>query len=431
MVAAEIVDTVLTKHRSLSDCAPPLLDRLDDPRDRGLAQELSYGVLRWYYQLDALISPLLRRPLKSRDSILKALLLTGAYQICHLRTPEHAAVSSTVECARQSGRPWATSFLNGILRNLIRQREHLLSLANKSDQSKYSHPDWLIGKIKKNWPDDWQSILTNNNQQAGMSLRVNRLKGTRDDYLSSLKNMGIETSTHQVDQQGIQLQQSTNPTLLPGFMQGKVSVQDFAAQKAATLIDLKPGLKVLDACAAPGGKTAHILETEPNLNRLVAVDITEKRVALLKDTLNRLELLTDKVDIIDHDVSETDQWWDGQFFDRILLDAPCSATGVIRRHPDIKVHRQPEDIEKLVKTQRNIMTALWPLLASGGRLVYVTCSVLKQENQDQIAWFLSQQKDVSESKITTPWGRSMTFGKQILPGDEGMDGFYYACLVKA
>ncbi len=431
MIAAEIIDTVLTKHRSLSDCAPPLLDRLEDPRDRGLAQELSYGVLRWYYQLDALISPLLQRPLKQRDSILRALLLTGAYQIVHLRTPEHAAVSSTVEGARQSGRPWATPLLNGILRNLIRQREHLLSSISDSLKAEYSHPEWLIGKIKKNWPDDWQSILSSNNQQAGMSLRVNALKGSRDDYLSSLNEMGIETSSSNTDKQGIQLVKSINPTLLPGFMQGEVSVQDLAAQKAAPLLDLKPDLKVLDACAAPGGKTAHILESEPDIKRLVALDITEKRVALLKDTLGRLDLLSEKVEVIDHDVTETDQWWDGKPFDRILLDAPCSATGVIRRHPDIKYHRQPDDIKTLAEKQRKILTALWPLLASGGRLVYVTCSVLKQENQDQIAWFLSQQKDASENKITASWGRSLTFGKQILPGEEGMDGFYYACLDKA
>ena len=429
MIAAEIVDTVLTKHRSLSDCVPPLLDRLEDPRDRGLAQELSYGVLRWYYQLDALIAPLLQRPLKQRDSIIRALLLTGAYQIIHLRTPEHAAVSSTVEGARQSGRPWATSLLNGVLRNLIRQREDLLSSTKKSLKAEYSHPDWLIGKIKKNWPDDWQSILNNNNQQAGMSLRVNALKGSRDDCLSSLLEMGIECSSF--DDQGIQLAQSMNPTLLPGFMEGSVSVQDLAAQKAAPLLDLKPDQNVLDACAAPGGKTAHILETEPNLKRLVALDITEKRVALLKDTLNRLDLLSEKVEVIDHDASETDQWWDGKRFDRILLDAPCSATGVIRRHPDIKYHRRPDDIKTLAETQRKILSALWPLLASGGRLVYVTCSVLKQENQDQIAWFLSQQKDASENKVTASWGHDLTFGKQILPGDEGMDGFYYACLVKA
>ncbi len=429
MIAAEIIDMVLSKHRSLSDCAPTLLDRLEDPRDRGLAQELSYGVLRWYYQLDAMITPLLQRPVKQRDSILRALLLTGAYQITHLRLPEHAAVSSTVEGARQSGRPWATSLLNGVLRNLIRQRECLLSSANESLQAEHSHPEWLIGKIKKNWPDDWQSILSNNNQQAGMALRVNALKGSRDDYLFALHGMGIECSSS--DLQGIQLAQSMNPTLLPGFMEGRASVQDLAAQKAAPLLELQPDLRILDACAAPGGKTAHILETEPDLERLVALDITEKRVVLLKDTLNRLELLTEKVEVIDCDVSKTDQWWDGQLFERILLDAPCSATGVIRRHPDIKYHRQPDDIKVLAELQRNILTSLWPLLASGGRLVYVTCSVLKQENQDQIEWFLSQHKDAYESKIEASWGRDLTFGKQILPGDEGMDGFYYACLVKA
>ncbi len=430
MTAAEIVDLVLTRHRSLSDCAAPLLDQLLDPRDRGLAQELSYGVLRWYFQLDALISPLLQRPLKPRDSILRALLLTGAYQICYLRIPQHAAVSSTVEGARQSGRPWATSLLNGVLRNLIRQRDNLLVSANRCPQSEYSHPQWLIDKFQEDWPNDWQSILDNNNQQGGMSLRVNMLKGSRDEYLAKLHEQGIESSSSASSAQGIILSQSMNPTQLPGFKEGQVSVQDIAAQMAVPLLDLKVGLNVLDACAAPGGKTAHILETEPDLSRLVALDITKKRVALLEDTLTRLDLFTEKVEVMDHDATDTSQWWDGKPFDRILLDVPCSATGVIRRHPDIKYHRQADDIKSLAETQRSLLTTLWPLLASGGRLVYVTCSVLRQENRDQITWFLSQQKDASESKITAPWGRSLTIGKQILPGDEGMDGFYYACLLK-
>lgn len=431
MIAAEIVDAVLISHRSLSDCAPPLLDQIQDPRDRGLAQELSYGTLRWYEQLNEMITPLLRRPPKKRDSILKALLLIGAYQIFHLRTPEHAAVSSTVECARQSGRPWATALLNGILRNLIRKRDELISSKSKSDKSEYSHAQWFIDKIKNDWPNDWKEILTNNNQPADMSLRVNETKNDRESYLKKLDEVGIEYSKSEFSEQGIILGQSMNPTLLPNFQDGAVSVQDIAAQQAAPLLDLKPDQNVLDACAAPGGKTAHILETEPNLKRLVALDITEKRISLLKDTLTRLQLLTEKVNVIDHDAAETEKWWDGDQFDRILLDAPCSATGVIRKHPDIKYHRKASDIDSLSKLQRQLLISLWPLLASGGRLVYVTCSVFKQENQDQIAWFLSHQEDASELKINSPWGRDVAFGKQILPGEGGMDGFYYACLVKA
>ncbi|MFK8069085.1 MAG: 16S rRNA (cytosine(967)-C(5))-methyltransferase RsmB [Gammaproteobacteria bacterium] len=430
MIAAKIVDAVLSEHRSLSECASPLLDQISDPRDRGLAQELSYGVLRWYEQLDAIMSPFLQRPMKKRDSVLKALLLIGAYQIFHLRTPEHAAVSSTVECARQSGRPWATSLLNGILRNLIRKREHLLTQVNLSNKQKYSHPAWFIEKIKIDWPDDWETILINNNLPASMSLRVNALKNDRDTYLARLDEQDIKYSISDLSDQGIVLNQSTNPTRLPGFEDGAVSVQDIAAQLATPLLDLKPDQNILDACAAPGGKTAHILETEQNLHQLVAIDITEKRVALLKNTLTRLELLNNNVRILDHDAIATEQWSQDQKFDRILLDAPCSATGVIRRHPDIKYHRKARDIDSLAKTQRLLLKALWPLLASGGRLVYVTCSVFKQENEDQISWFLSQQEDATELKISSPWGRKTTFGKQILPGDGGMDGFYYACLHK-
>ncbi len=430
MIAAKIVDAVLSEHRSLSDCASPLLDQISDPRDRGLAQELSYGVLRWYEQLDAMVSPLLHRPMKKRDSILKALLLIGAYQIFHLRTPEHAAVSSTVECARQSGRPWATSLLNGVLRNLIRKCEHLLTQVSNSNKQKYSHPSWLIEKIKTDWPNDWETILSNNNLPASMALRVNVLKNDRDTYLSMLDEQDIKYSKSEFSKQGLLLKQSINPTRLANFEDGAVSIQDIAAQLAMPLLDLKPEQNVLDACAAPGGKTAHILETEQNLNRLVAIDITEKRIALLKNTLTRLGLLNNNVRILDQDATTTQQWWDGHKFDRILLDAPCSATGVIRRHPDIKYHRKASDIDSLVKTQRLLLKALWPLLASGGRLVYVTCSVFKQENQDQIAWFLSEQKDAEELKISSPWGRNTAFGKQILPGEGGMDGFYYACLHK-
>ena len=430
-IAALIIDSVLSQQRSLSESAPALLDQLKDPRERALAQEISFGVLRWYYQLDSLIASLLQRPLKRRHSLIQALLLSGAYQICHLRTPHHAVVSTTVDAAKQFGANWASALINGTLRNLIRKREYLLLNNDQSDQCKFAHPQWLINEIHDDWPEHWQQLLEHNNQLAGLSLRVNQLKTSRDHYLTELERAEIRALATPDSQTGITLAQSMNPVTLPGFTEGKVSVQDIAAQLAAPLLALKPGLRVLDACAAPGGKTAHILESEPKLSGLVAIDKSEKRNTLLRQTLQRLDLMDEKVTIINSDATETGQWWDGIPFDRILLDAPCSATGVIRRHPDIKYHRRKNDIETLVHIQRNLLNNLWPLLASGGRLVYVTCSILKKENRDQIAWFLDSQPSASELEFEASWGHKTQPGRQILPGEKGMDGFYYACLVKA
>ncbi len=429
-IAALIIDDVFTRNRSLADCSTPLLEKLTDLRERKLAQELSYGVLRWDLQLRAILAPFLHKPLKSRDSIIMALLLIGAYQIRQMRTPEYAAVSSTVEAARYFGRPWATSLLNGILRNLTRQDDVLSKIINQSETIKYSHPEWMLRRLQKDWPEDWPTILKNNNRPPELALRVNQRKISREDYLLKLKNEGIPAIASRLSGQGIMPSHSVNPALLPGFTQGEVSVQGIAAQQAVYLLDLKPGCLVLDACAAPGGKTAHILETEPELTHMIAIDTTSKRINLLESTLRRLELLSEKVEIIDCDITCIKKWWNGQHFDRILLDAPCSATGVIRKHPDIKYHRTEEDIDLLVEKQREMLIALWPLLASGGRLVYVTCSTFRQENQEQISWFLSQQQDARELPIDAPWGRRVEPGRQILPGEEGMDGFYYACLVK-
>lgn len=253
-IAAQIIDSVLDQQRSLSESAPTLLDKLKDPRERALAQELSFGVLRWYYQLDSLIALLLQRPLKRRDSLIQALLLSGAYQICHLRTPQHAAVSSTVDAAKQLGVSWASALINGTLRNLIRKREYLLSNISQSDQSKFAHPQWLIDEIRDNWPVHWQQILEHNNQLAQLSLRVNQLKTSREHYLTVLEQADIRALASSSSGAGIILEQSLNPVTLPGFTAGMVSVQDIAAQLAAPLLVLQPGLRVLDACAAPGVK---------------------------------------------------------------------------------------------------------------------------------------------------------------------------------
>ncbi len=429
-IAARIIDAVITQQRSLSDVASGYLDKLTDPRERRLAQELSYGVLRKFQELDKIIGFLLQKPLKKRDGLVKALLLSGAYQIYYLRTPEHAAVSGTVDAAKKLGSGWARGLINGSLRNLIRQSDTLRKQAHSDESARYQHPAWMIKKLKHDWPEDWEAILDASQQLAPMNLRVNARRGSREDYLILLQAEAIEASLDSRNLHGIRLARTHNPTTLPGFTQGHVSVQDSAAQLAAGLLDLQAEQRVLDICAAPGGKTAHILESQPALASLLSIDLVESRVALIRQTLTRLHLDQANVTVLQADALESKNWWNGHAFDRILLDAPCSATGVIRRHPDIKLHRKPHDIEKLIHTQAQILDQSWSLLASGGRLVYVTCSVFNDENRTQIAQFLQNHSDAREVPIDADWGRSVQPGRQILPGEEGMDGFYYACLEK-
>ncbi|MCJ8272540.1 MAG: 16S rRNA (cytosine(967)-C(5))-methyltransferase RsmB, partial [Psychrosphaera sp.] len=351
-----------------------------------LCQQLCYGVLRWHLQLQAISQQLVRKPLKTKDSDIAALLLCGIYQLRNMRIPSHAAISETVNACKTIGKPWATGLINASLRNFQRNQAELEQNIETQESAVYAHPDWLIQQFQQDWPDHWQQILAANNQQPPMMLRVNRQHNTRQTYLEKLQQADISASEISVCDEGILLDSPCDVYQLPGFSEGEVSVQDGAAQQVAALLNITPSLRILDACAAPGGKTCHILEQDTD-NEVIALDINSRRLQQIEQNTSRLKL---NATLITADASAIDDWWDGQLFDRILIDAPCSGTGVIRRHPDIKLLRRPEDISNLAAQQRLLLNTLWPLLKPGGLLMYTTCSALKQENEQQIADFLHQ-----------------------------------------
>ncbi len=423
--AAAVLVQVLGEGRSLSAALPPALGALP-PTERGLTQELCYGTLRWAPRLQALANLLLERPLRARDLDVHALLLIGLYQLLYLSVPAHAAVSLTVAAAQTLGKEWAKGLLNGTLRRLQREQESLLEQVDASEEAALGHPAWLLQTLRQQWPGQWHGIVAANNGRPPMTLRVNRQRGDTAHYLQRLEQAGLMAEASSWVPTAVTLQTPAAVEQLPGFGAGEVSVQDGAAQLAATLLELQPGQRVLDACAAPGGKTGHILETCPEVS-LLALDSEAPRLQRVAENLARLQL---QAELRTGDAGEPATWWDGVPFDRMLLDAPCSGSGVIRRHPDIKSLRRPEDITALAAQQRRLLRALWPLLKPGGMLVYATCSIMAQENSEQIASFLQEQSDARELAITAEWGHAVAAGRQILPGENGMDGFYYACLSK-
>lgn len=434
-LAGRAVQQVLQEGRSLSQILPPLLAQAL-PADRALVQELAYGVLRWRQRLEALQRPLLKRALKSKDQDIASLLLVGLYQLIYTAIPAHAAVHATVEAVRATGKSWAVPVANGVLRAFQRRRGALEAFADAEPAGRYAHPDWFIDALRADWPADWERILAANNARPPFALRVNVRKRSVAAYRDALTAAGMPHTALPFTEQGLVLDQPVAVERLPGFTAGEVSVQDAAAQLAAQLLDAAPGMRVLDACAAPGGKTAHILERPAELAGLVALDIDAGRVQRIEDNLRRLGL---SARMVTGDAARPADWWDGRPFDRILLDAPCSATGVIRRHPDIKSLRRATDIETLAEMQAHLLDAVWPLLAPGGMLLYATCSVLRRENELQIDGFLQRHADAQERTLDGQWGRAVRHGRQILPGDEGeqspgrgggMDGFYYAMLMK-
>jgi 16S rRNA (cytosine967-C5)-methyltransferase len=412
--------------RSLSDLLSTQLESVP-PDLRPLIQELCFGALRWHPRLDALAAQLLERPLKSKDGDVHALILLGFYQLLSMRVAPHAAVTETVEAARQLGKPWAAGLVNGVLRRFQREQELLLERVEQEPVSRYACPAWLLEALREAWPDHWQAILEAANQRPPMSLRVNLLQGGRDQYLACLAAEDIAAHPLPEPASAVVLEQPRDVLSLPGFVDGRVSVQDGGAQLAAGLLDLRPGQGVLDACAAPGGKSCHILEMEPNIASLTAVDVDGQRLQRVEQNLQRLGL---KAELATGDAANPAGAWAARRYDRILLDVPCSATGVIRRHPDIKLLRRLEDIPVLVELQARILDAIWPLLAQGGMLLYATCSLLPQENERQVGEFLGRQGDARERLIDAAWGHPRPVGRQTLPGEQSMDGFYYACLEK-
>lgn len=425
ITALKVLQQVLDHGQSLSTQLPATLTALP-PERRALAQELCYGTLRWLPQLEFLLGKLLDKPLKSKDRDLHVLALLGLYQLAYLQVPAHAAVSETVAITAQLGKGWAKGLINAVLRRFQREQTSLMQQAAQDPLATSAHPAWLLQRLQQAWPDDWAMITAANNRRPPMSLRVNRRHHTREAYLQQLQQQGIGAtpSAHAAD--ALTLEQPHPVEQLPGFAQGWVSVQDAAAQLAAPLLAPEAGMRVLDACAAPGGKTSHLLEYCPQLS-LIALDVDKQRLGRVSENLQRLGL---EAQLLAADAATPEQWWDQRPFDRILLDAPCSATGVIRRHPDIKVLRREADITALITLQAKILDALWPLLAPGGMLLYATCSILPEENHLQLEQFLARHTDAREQPIEAAWGRAVSVGRQILPDQDGMDGFFYACIGK-
>lgn len=430
--AAKIIDDVIFNNLSLD------LKNFStkEKKDLSLLNEICFGSIRWFYQLDFLIKLLVTKPLKKNEHLVYSTIYVGLYQLLFLRIPEYAAISETVNAVKDLHKSWAVPLVNAVLRNFLRNRDKLVLQIEGNLVAKYSHPKWLLQKLQIAWSANWREILQANNAHPPMHLRVNLQKISSADYVKLLAANNIAAHLYPKINSAVTLENSVDVYDLPKFAEGFVSVQDLASELAANLLELKPGLDLLDACAAPGGKFCHILETEPNLKSAVAIDISAKRLSLIRENLRRLNLdavvlhkpILKDIDILDY--CQESKLHNLPKFDRILLDAPCSATGVIRRHPDIKLLRQETDIKQLAAKQLEILNALWQLLKVEGILLYATCSILPEENTEVIEKFLQKNFDAEQKLIDINSENTVKYGLQILPGQNSMDGFYYAKLVK-
>ncbi len=424
--ATQVLAQILAAKGSLSSLLPAASAKIAD-NDRPLLQELCFGTCRFYPQLQAYTECLLDKPLRAKDNDVQALLLLGLYQLLHTRIPDHAAIGETVEVTRAINKPWATSLVNGVLRNFQRDNHKINELLAENRAFQSNHPAWMEAMISKCWPAQFDQLIAANNQHPPFSLRVNTRKISRDHYLELLHSMDIAARATPFSPYGVTLEQACDPRKLPHFAEGWLSVQDEAAQLSGDLLELSPNLRVLDACSAPGGKTGHLLELEPSL-QVTALDADERRLARVRENLGRLGV---SATILCGDGTKPDSWWDGEYYDRILLDAPCSATGIIRRHPDIKVLRTPEELDRLGELQTQLLASLWPLLKPGGTLLYATCSIMPKENTRVMEAFIARQQDASCEQLDMAWGLEQPCGRQLLPQAGGHDGFYYARLHKA
>ncbi|EGU55690.1 16S rRNA methyltransferase B [Vibrio nigripulchritudo ATCC 27043] len=418
--AANVLYLVVDKGHSLSTALPAAQQNIRS-RDHALLQEICYGALRYLPRLETIANNLMDKPLKGKQRVFHHLILVGIYQLSFMRIPAHAAVGETVEGTKALKGPRLRGLINAVLRNYQRNQEELDQAAVSHNAGKYAHPSWLLKLLQDAYPEQWETIIEANNQKAPMWLRVNHQHHSRDEYLELLKNENIDASAHSEAEDAIKLASPKDVASLPGFEKGWVSVQDAAAQLSFNYLKPKDGELILDCCAAPGGKTAHILERTTNSD-VVAIDCDENRLKRVHENLKRLNL---QAKVVCGDARNPQEWWQGEQFDRILLDAPCSATGVIRRHPDIKWLRRADDIEALAELQSEILDAMWQQLKPGGTLVYATCSITPQENKHQVIQFLERTDSAQlvGSELDNP-------GRQILPGEEDMDGFYYAVLTK-
>jgi 16S rRNA (cytosine967-C5)-methyltransferase len=421
--AAGVIGDVLDG-RSLNQALPSRLSQVSE-RNRGLLQQLCYGTLRRSPRLQAILGQLLDKPLRDKDRDLQGLLLCGLYQLDSMRVPDHAAVGATVGATRVLKKHWAKGLVNAVLRRYLREREQLIQ--GLEPAAAVSHPPWLFHKIMQQWPAAAAAIIEANNQQPPMTLRVNEHRLSRPDYLAALLNQGIAATAGSLSPHAILLAHPTDVWELPAFTAGAVSVQDEAAQMAALLLQAGAGERVLDACAAPGGKTCHILELQPHLAELVAMDIDALRLHKVSENLQRLSL---EATLLTGDAAHPPAQLGPGSFDRILVDAPCSASGVIRRHPDVKLLRRESDIGQLAEQQRCILMGLWPLLKTGGTLLYATCSILDEENSQVVQRFLADQGNAQLFHANVSWGEAATCGRQLLPSTGGPDGMFYALIHK-
>jgi 16S rRNA (cytosine967-C5)-methyltransferase len=430
-LAAKCCYAVIDQGRSLSDELPKQQDKLQG-KDKGLLQEICYGVLRYLPELENDVRHLVQKPIKGKQRVFHFLLLVGVYQIRYMRIPDHAAVSETVAATSTLKNRHMKALVNAVLRGFIRTLEAESKTTDGAEKTlpdpiKYNHPSWFIKKVQAGYPEHWQIILEANQKRPPMWLRVNQQHHTSKQYQAKLIEADIDIATVEPKSQAISLVKPLDVAKLPGFDQGWISVQDGAAQQAARLLDCQPNDVVLDCCAAPGGKTCHIIEQTPTIASMTAIDIEEARLTRVHENLERLNL-TAQVSTAD---AATKDWWSGEQFDRILRDAPCSGTGVIRRHPDIKWLRKADDIDKLVTLQQQILENIWSLLKPGGTLLYATCSVLPEENSEQVERFIEQTSNAQLVEIPNDSKNiSQTTGWQLIPDEDNMDGFYYAKLLK-
>jgi 16S rRNA (cytosine967-C5)-methyltransferase len=430
-VAAHAVARILREGVTLDSALKDALAAAD-PKLAPPVRSLTYGAVRGYFRHEAILGRLLSVPVRSLDFLVRALLSVALYEIEDEKTPQYAVVDAAVETAKATDAARASGLINAVLRRYLRERKALDADIARNPATRHASPVWLADRLRADWPVRWTQFLAAGDTQAPMWLRVNPRHLTAEEYLIRLQAAGIGARAEARVPQAVCLDTPCDVHDLPGFAEGLVSVQDLAAQCVAFPLDLRSGQRVLDACAAPGGKTALIAEREPNLAQLVAVDVDRERLLSVGENLRRGSLSA--VTVLG-DAGAPASWWDGIAFDRILLDAPCSALGVIRRHPDIRLRKSPADIDKLPQLQERLLNSVWQLLKPQGRLVYATCTVTRSENRDLLGAFLKRTPDavsvpVEEWPAWPGLGEADEFGRQIFPGEAGADGFYYAALTK-
>ncbi len=403
------------------------------PQSRALATNICYGVFRYYFLLMALLAEFLKKPLKNKDKDILCILLAASYELLFLNTPEHAIISESVNISEKLGKGWAKGLVNAVLRNIQRSaftpenlKDHLKQNNNYNDEVAFNHPQWLIDCLQKDWPENFRGVLEANALRAPMTLRVNRQRCSQVSYLEQLEEKGLNARASLNTEYCLYLEEAVDVHELPGFKEGCVSVQDEAAQQAAKLLGLQAGQRVLDACAAPGGKSSHMLELEPNIE-LTCLDLNAQRLEKVITNFSRME---QKANCLHANAAYPEQWWDGVLFDRILLDAPCTASGIIRRNPDIKLQRRPEDIQRMAAQQLLLIEALWPCLKTDGLILYATCSVFKEENEMLVSEFLQKESSAVLDEFDLALGIKRPFGQQLFPQQNSHDGFFYARLKK-